>query len=154
MPWNCWLGPDKLAIYDLELALPGASLLYDLFHFEAQQAMLTTCLPAPDLRARALATAAEQFPVVPAAELAVAWQLYLLHQVATGALLYQAQATSHPQVSRLLNGWEALLTLELTAALAPHQLLLSDLPDYAPTHRAARLQPAALAPDSLAGQVR
>jgi hypothetical protein len=124
IPWNCWLGPDKVGIYGLELTLPGASLLYDLFHFEAQQALLTTCLSAPDLRARALATAAEQFSVVPAAELAVAWQLYLLHQVATGALLYQAQATSHPQVSRLLNGWDALLTLELTAALAPHQLPL------------------------------
>jgi hypothetical protein len=144
MPWNCWLGPDKLAIYDLELALPGASLLYDLFHFEAQQALLTTCLPTPDLRVRALAIAAEQFPAVPAAELAVAWKLYLLHQVATGALLYHAQATSHPQMCRLLNGWDALLTLELTAAQAPRQLALHDLLDYAPTRRAAaRLQPAA-----------
>jgi thymidylate kinase len=129
-PWNCWRGLEKLAIYDLELALPEASLLYDLFHFEVQQALLTTHRPAAAIRARALATAAEHFAAVPAAELAVAWQLYLLHQVSTGALLYDAQKAWHPQVSWLLNGWNALLTLELAPAITHRQLALYDLLDY------------------------
>ena len=129
-PWNCWLGPDKLAIYDLELALPEASLLYDLFHFEVQQALLTTRPPAAAIRARALATATEHFPTLPTAELAVAWQLYLLHQVTTGALLYHAQTAWHPQVTWLLNGWSALLTLELANVLQHRQLALYDLHDF------------------------
>ena len=129
-PWNCWLGPEKLAIYDLELALPGASLLYDLFHFEVQQALLGARRAAPEIRAQALAVAAENFPEVPAEELTVAWQLYLLHQVSTGALLYHAQTTWHPQVTWLLNGWNALLTLELAPTLKHRQLALYDLHDY------------------------
>lgn len=129
-PWNCWRGPERLAIYDLELALPEASLLYDLFHFEVQQALLTTHRAPADIRARALATAAEHFAAVPAAELTVAWRLYLLHQVTTGALLYHAQATWHAQVTWLLNGWNALLTLELAPVLEHRQLALFDLHDY------------------------
>ena len=129
-PWNCWLGPNKLAIYDLELALPEASLLYDLFHFEVQQALLTTRRSAVDIRTQALATAQEHFAAVPAAELAVAWQLYLLHQVATGALLYHAQTAWHPQVAWLLNGWNALLSLELAPVLEHRQLAIFDLLDY------------------------
>jgi thymidylate kinase len=129
-PWNCWLGPDKLAIYDLELALPGTSLLYDLFHFEVQQALLGDRRAAPEIRAQALAVAGQHFPDVPAAELAVAWQLYLLHQVSTGALLYHAQTSWHPQVTWLLNGWNALLTLELATILEHRQLALYDLLDY------------------------
>ncbi|MBD2769111.1 hypothetical protein IC235_14550 [Hymenobacter sp. BT664] len=129
-PWNCWLGPEKLAIYDLELALPGASLLYDLFHFEVQQALLGSRRPARAIRTQALAVATEHFPAVPAEELGLAWQLYLLHQVATGALLYHAQTPWHPQVTWLLNGWNALLTLELTSVLEHRQLALYDLHDY------------------------
>ena len=129
-PWNCWLGPEKLAIYNLELALPEASLLYDLFHFEVQQALLTTRRSAVDIRTQALATAQEHFAAVPAAELVVAWQLYLLHQVATGALLYHAQTTWHPQVTELMNDWNALLTLELAPAMEHRQLAVFDLLDY------------------------
>ena len=129
-PWNCWLGPERLAIYDLELALPEASLLYDLFHFEVQQALLTTHRSPAEIRARALATAMENFAAVPAAELTVAWQLYLLHQITTGALLYHAQTAWHPQVTWLLNGWNALLTLELASVLEHRQLALYDLHDY------------------------
>jgi|GEM_PF-881319 len=129
-PWNCWLGPDKLAIYDLELALPGASLLYDLFHFEVQQALLGKRRAAPAIRTQALAVAGQHFPAVPAQELVVAWQLYLLHQVSTGAMLYHQQATWHPQVTWLLNGWNALLTLELASVLEHRQLALYDLLDY------------------------
>jgi thymidylate kinase len=129
-PWNCWLGPERLTIYDLELALPGASLLYDLFHFEVQQALLTTKRAAPDIRLRALAVANEHFPAVPAGELTIAWQLYLLHQVSTGALLYHEQTSWHPQVTWLLNGWNALLTLELASVLEHRQLALYDLLDF------------------------
>ncbi|WP_216688920.1 nucleoside/nucleotide kinase family protein [Hymenobacter siberiensis] len=129
-PWNCWLGPEKLAIYDLELALPEASLLYDLFHFEVQQALLTTHRSAVDIRTQALTTAQLHFATVPAAELGVAWQLYLLHQVATGALLYHAQTAWHPQVSWLLNGWNALLTLELAPTMEHRQLAIFDLLDF------------------------
>jgi len=128
-PWNCWVNPDGLALYDLELALPAAPLLYDLFHFEVQQALLVTRQPAAATKARALATAARYFTAVPAAELALAWQLYLLHQVGTGALLYHAQAEWHPQVSWLLSGWNELLTLELAPAVAHRQLALYDLLD-------------------------
>ncbi|GAB3635203.1 hypothetical protein GCM10027422_07930 [Hymenobacter arcticus] len=128
-PWNCWVGPDGLALYDLELALPEAPLLYDLFHFEVQQALLVTRRPATATKARALAVAGEYFATVPPAELALAWQLYLLHQVSTGALLYHAQADWHAQVSWLLTGWADLLTLELAPAVAHRQLALYDLLD-------------------------
>lgn len=55
-----------------------------------QQALLTTHRSPAKIRARALTTATENFTAVPAAELAVAWQLYLPHQVTTSALLYHA----------------------------------------------------------------
>ena len=129
-PWNCWLGPTGLALYDLELAQPEAPLLYDLFHFETQQALLVTRPPAASIRERALGTAAEFFPALPAAEVALAWQLYLLHQVSTGALLYHAQPDWHPQISWLLTGWNALLTRELATAVEHRQLAIYDLLDY------------------------
>jgi thymidylate kinase len=129
-PWNCWVNGDKLAIYDLEMAQPEASLLYDLFHFEAQQALLVTRLPAASIRERALGVAAEFFPAVPTAEVALAWQLYLLHQVSTGALLYHAQPDWHPQISWLLNGWNTLLTRELATTVEHRQLAIYDLLDY------------------------
>ena len=40
--WNCWLGPDLVALYDLEFAQPEAPLLYDLFHFHVQQGLLVS----------------------------------------------------------------------------------------------------------------
>jgi thymidylate kinase len=129
-PWNCWLGTEGLAIYDLELAQPEASLLYDLFHFETQQALLVTRQPAAGIRERALAVAGEFFPTVPIAEVALAWQLYLLHQVSTGALLYHAQPDWHPQISWLLNGWNTLLTRELAITVEHRQLAIYDLLDY------------------------
>jgi len=128
-PWNCWAGPTGLALYDVELAQPEASLLYDLFHFEVQQGLLVARRPAAALKAHALAVASQHFGAVPAAELALAWQLYLLHQASTGALLYHAQATWHAQVSWLLTGWNDLLTLELAATVAHRQLALYDLLD-------------------------
>ncbi|MGI4864397.1 MAG: hypothetical protein ACRYFZ_10785 [Janthinobacterium lividum] len=129
-PWNCWLTPQGVALYDLELAQPQAPLLYDLFHFETQQALLVARRPAAAIRARALAVAAAFFPDLPATEVATAWRLYLLHQVSTGALLYHAQPDWHTQISWLLNGWNALLTLELASAVAHRQLAIYDLLDY------------------------
>ncbi|HET9502404.1 MAG TPA: hypothetical protein VFO93_02600 [Hymenobacter sp.] len=129
-PWNCWLGGDKLAIYDLEMAQPEASLLYDLFHFITQQALLVTREPAAGIRERALGVASKYFPSVPMAEIALAWQLYLLHQVSTGALLYHAQPDWHAQIGWLLNGWNALLTRELATTVEHRQLAIYDLLDY------------------------
>ena len=129
-PWNCWLTPQGLALYDLELAQPEAPLLYDLFHFVTQQALLVTRQPAAAIRAQALAVAEQYFGTVPMAELVLAWQLYLLHQVAGGALLYHAQPDWHLQVSWLLNGWNALLTHELAATVAHRQLAVFDVLDY------------------------
>ena len=129
-PWNCWVNGDKLALYDLEMAQPEASLLYDLFHFETQQALLVARQPAASIRERALAVAAEFFPAVPMAEVVLAWQLYLLHQVSTGALLYHTQPDWHAQISWLLNGWNALLTRELATTIEHRQLAIYDLLDY------------------------
>ena len=129
-PWNCWMGPAGLALYDLELAQPEASLLYDLFHFETQQALLVTRQPAASIRERALGVAARFFPAISVAEVALAWQLYLLHQVSTGALLYHAQPDWHPQISWLITGWNTLLTRELATTVAHRQLAIYDLLDY------------------------
>jgi thymidylate kinase len=129
-PWNCWVNGDKLAIYDLEMAQPEASLLYDLFHFITQQALLVTRTPAAGIREQALRVAAKFFPSVPTTEVALAWQLYLLHQVSTGALLYHAQPDWHAQISWLLNGWNALLTRELATTVEHRQLAIYDLLDY------------------------
>ena len=128
-PWNCWMGPEKLTIYELELALPEASLLYDLLHFEVRQALLNPCRSMANTRTQALAKAQQHFTTVPAADLIVAWQLYLLHQVATGTLLYHNQTTWYPQVTELLNDWNALLTLELAPVMKSSQLAIFDLLD-------------------------
>lgn len=129
-PWNCWVNGEELALYDLEMAQSEASLLYDLFHFETQQALLVTREPAAGIRERALGVAATYFPSLPMAEVALAWQLYLLHQVSTGALLYHAQPDWHAQISWLLNGWNALLTRELATTVEHRQLAIYDLLDY------------------------
>jgi thymidylate kinase len=129
-PWNCWVNGEELAMYDLEMAQPEASLLYDLFHFITQQALLVTREPAAGIRERALGVASKYFPSVPTAEAALAWQLYLLHQVSTGALLYHAQPDWHAQIGWLLNGWNALLTRELATTVEHRQLAIYDLLDY------------------------
>ena len=50
-PWNMYLGAQKLHLYDWELScrLP---LLYDLFHFEFQSAILIRHQSFPSIRKR------------------------------------------------------------------------------------------------------
>ena len=128
-PWNCWLAPDYLALYDLEFALTEAPRLYDLFHFHLQQGLLVRRASAATLRAELWTLARTHFPEIGAAERRLALRLYLLHQVSHFALVYHAQAQWHEQVRWLLAGWNELLTLELAAVVAHRQLCVYDLLD-------------------------
>ncbi|MBF9239667.1 hypothetical protein I2I05_19900 [Hymenobacter sp. BT683] len=127
--WNCWLGPDLVALYDLEFAQPEAPLLYDLFHFHVQQGLLVSRRQPAQVRATMWEQARAEFPAIPEAELALAWQLYLLHHVSRYALAYHAQEAWHAQVQWQLVGWNELLTLELAAHAAHRQLCLYDFLD-------------------------
>jgi thymidylate kinase len=128
-PWNCWLTPTGLAIYDLEFALPAAPLLHDLFHFQLQQGILVNRWSAERIRTEALRVAGQYFPEIPVATVERAFRLYLLHQISTFALVYHAQPQWHAQVWWLLQSWNDLLTLELRDQLAHRQLALFDLLD-------------------------
>ncbi|OON67227.1 hypothetical protein [Hymenobacter sp. CRA2] len=131
-PWNCWLAPDHLALYDLEFALPAAPLLYDLFHFHVQQGLLVSRQPAAQIRKQLWQQARTHFPELTEESLRTALQLYLLHQVSSYALVYHAQEQWHTQVQWLLAGWNELLTLELAAHVEHRQLCLYDLLDGLP----------------------
>ncbi|GAA4036003.1 hypothetical protein GCM10022409_21120 [Hymenobacter glaciei] len=127
--WNCWLGPDLVALYDLEFAQPEAPLLYDLFHFHVQQGLLVSRRRPAQVRAAMWQQARAEFPALPEAELALAWQLYLLHHVSRYALAYHVQEAWHAQVQWQLTGWNELLTLELAPHAAHRQLCLYDFLD-------------------------
>ncbi|WBA42389.1 hypothetical protein [Hymenobacter canadensis] len=139
-PWNCWLGRNELAIYDLEFAQDAAPQLYDLFHFGVQEGLLMSRRPAAQIRRQLWAQAQAHFPAIPEAQLRLAWQLYLLHQVSSYALIYHAQPEWHTQVEWLLGGWSALLTLELAAHTEHRQLCLFDLLDALPAHEGVVLK--------------
>lgn len=153
-PWNCWLTSNGVAAYDLEFALPEAPLLHDLIHFHVQQGLLVERIPAARIGGRVRGAARRYFPDMDAEEVKLNFRLYLLHQISTFALVYDAQQQWHAQVQWLLRGWNDLLTLEL-AELMPHRkLAFFDLLDYlGPTTEAVFLKPRTtaayeLAPDS------
>lgn len=127
--WNCWLGPDLVALYDLEFAQPEAPLLYDLFHFHVQQGLLVSRRRPAQVRAAMWQQARTEFPTIPEAELALAWQLYLLHHVSGYALAYHAEEAWSAQVQWQLAGWNELLTLELAGHATHRQLCLYDFVD-------------------------
>jgi thymidylate kinase len=127
--WNCWLGPDLVALYDLEFAQPEAPLLYDLFHFHVQQGLLVSRRRPAQVREAMWQQARAEFPAIPETELRQAWQLYLLHHVSGYALAYHAQEAWHEQVQWQLAGWNELLTLELAAITEHRQLCLYDFLD-------------------------
>jgi len=145
-PWNCWAAPGdtpetgRLALYDLEFATEQAPVLYDLFHFQVQQGLLVERLAPARIRDQALALAARLDPGLSAAEVRLAWHLYLLHQVSSGLLLYHAQAEWHPQVQWLLAGWLGLVNLELAATQPHRRLLLAELLDSLPARRGVVLK--------------
>lgn len=128
-PWNCWVEPEKLALYDLEFALPEAPLLYDLFHFHVQQGLLVRRATGTDIRQQLWDQAWEQFPAFTESQLQLALRLYLLHQISSFALVYHEQEQWHTQIQWLLAGWNELLTLELASHLEHRQLCLYDLLD-------------------------
>ena len=127
--WNCWLGPDVLALYDLESAQTEAPLLYDLFHFHVQQGLLVSRRRPALVREALWQQACAEFPAIAEADLARAWQLYLLHHISGYALAYHAQENWHEQVQWQLAGWNELLTLELAAHAAHRQLCVYDFLD-------------------------
>ncbi|OUJ69831.1 hypothetical protein [Hymenobacter crusticola] len=128
-PWNCWLAPDHLALYDLEFALPEAPLLYDLFHFHVQQGILVSRQSAAELRKQLWQQARTHFASISEQQLQLALRLYLLHQISHFLLVYHAQQEWHTQVQWLLTGWNELLTLELATYVEHRQLCLYDLLD-------------------------
>lgn len=141
-PWNCWLTADGVAAYDLEFALAEAPLLHDLIHFQVQQDLLVERISATRISDRIRSVARRFFPEMSTEAVQLNYRLYLLHQISTFALVYDAQQPWHTQVQWLLRGWNDLLTLEL-AGLVPHRkLAFFDLLDYlGPTTEAVFLKP-------------
>lgn len=132
-PWNMMRRDGQLCLIDWELGQEALPVLYDLFHFVYQSAILIgnrgygairqeldRYLSQPDWQA---------FCRQRGIDLALSEQLYLLHTLTYYLSVYRRQQDWHRQVAWLLTTWNAALThwLHQGKALSDRQLVLQDL---------------------------
>lgn len=111
-PWNMYLGPEKLHVYDWELAerLP---LLNDVFHFILQSGVLVKKQDYSEIHAAIFSTKKNQA----VAELLKSgntsfeslYSLYLLRNISYYLLKYLRQHPLHQQAHWLLTAWNLAL---------------------------------------------
>ena len=115
-PWNMYLSAQKLHLYDWELScrLP---LLYDLFHFEFQSAILIRHQSFPSIRKRIFQL--ENQEVIQGiveknkADFRLLYRFYLLRNTAYYLARYMQQDPLHRQAHWLLKVWDAALREEV-----------------------------------------
>lgn len=117
-PWNIYQKENKFYVYDWEMSIAGAPLLYDIFHFIYQSELLVNRSGLKGVQHELvdffkqpyMIDFVERFSINVDAH----HQLYLLHVISKNLMLISQQPSSSADQSILLNAWKkALLELQL-----------------------------------------
>lgn len=108
-PWNMYVNQDKLFIYDWELSLKEAPLLFDLFHFILQSQIMifkgdfhkVNCEIEKALELYEVRQLCEKYKI----DIKQHFLLYLLYNISYYMPLYQAQKERHIQIFWQLEVW-------------------------------------------------
>lgn len=115
-PWNMYSAPASLHLYDWELScrLP---LLYDLFHFEFQSAILIRHQSFPSIRENIgrleSRETVREILMNNQADFRLLYRFYLLRNTAYYLARYMQQDPLHRQAHWLLKAWHAALREEV-----------------------------------------
>lgn len=114
-PWNMFVTPQALHVYDWELSALQV-LGYDAFHFVLQSNIFIHRRPAKDIQQQVDALIQhplmQQLAEAHQLDLRAAWHYYLCVHITYYLLRYLRQADWHAQVHWQLDTWEALLYLQ------------------------------------------
>lgn len=127
-PWNVFVAPDGLRLYDWELACPDAPALYDAYHFVCQSGVLVgRARPAAVLRrlerlrgSGPLGELERRLSVDGDLHL----RLYLLHKSAHYLARYAATSDLHLQAAWLVEFWTHALEVSAPPSSAEPRLRL------------------------------
>ncbi len=131
-PWNCFVGDNKIHLYDFELARPQMPFGFDAFHFVLQQGILAERLPWKALKPKLHAA----FDLLcketgfPNALFDRCLKAYLLVNTAYYWRIYSEQEKWHTQISWLLNTWNDALSDMLAQDETPRKWLIGDVFDF------------------------
>lgn len=133
-PWNMFTAADHLAIYDWEMTIPQAPLLYDIFHFVFQSTVMlkngSWDMIKSKLAALAHSTAIKKLTAPYSINFQLHLQLYLLINVSYYLNIYAQQETLHVQAYQLLHVWDHALRdllAEKSQLVACKSTLINDL---------------------------
>lgn len=122
-PWNMYLGPDRLHVYDWELAerLP---LLHDVFHFIFQSGVMVKKQPFAEIRAAIFALKnkekVQEMLVGEGRDFERLFRFYLLRNISYYLLKYLRQQPLHEQAHWQLAAWDEALESQSAALIGQH----------------------------------
>lgn len=112
-PWNCFMGKDKLHVYDWELAYESMPLLYDFFHFNYQSGILLQRNSFDGIRSnieKALNSQEGKAIVkIHNIDVGLHHRLYLLYVISYYLRIYVDEPQVHMQVHWLIRTWDEAL---------------------------------------------
>lgn len=121
-PWNVYQAKSSLKVYDWELSIEKAPLLFDLFHFMMQTGVLVQKMTWTEIKTSiktmlnsdAFVKKIEHFLAGDSKKsIDLAFQLYLLYNTAYYINIYQKQELLHEQAFWLKQVWEEALTEQI-----------------------------------------
>lgn len=152
-PWNMYVGDDKLAIYDWELAGKDLPIGFDAFHFIIQKGILLDKLSWTDIKAsidKEITTDLypewkDQSATIVASYLS----LYLLINTVNNLEMYMQQPNWHIQVSWLINTWNLAISNSLKEKKDARELMIMDVFDFMHPKKYAAIKFPNILPDEL-----
>lgn len=141
-PWNCFITPTHVNLYDFELSHPRIPEGFDVIHFVMQQGILAERLPWKQIKPRLQHAFAVWNSVSGHHDTGFdpALQAYLLINTSYYLDIYSRQEDWHEQIHWLLNTWNDAISDVLRGIEEPRALLIGDLFDFLHRHPYAGLK--------------
>lgn len=112
-PWNMYVAPKKLEVYDWEMAASQMPLLFDLFHFHFQTGVLVDHISFAEIKANIRKACAhpkmQSLLLVYGVDVALYLQLYVLKSAAKYVVEFQNQPALNTQNEWLLDALKEAL---------------------------------------------
>ncbi len=116
-PWNMYVSENQLHLYDWELAMKDAPLLFDVFHFIFQTGILIKHQSFKEIQNEIKLTlqqpAIQELSKKYNIDTVLHYHLYLLYNIGYYLQIYEQQKELHTQVSWLTKVWEQALVESL-----------------------------------------
>jgi thymidylate kinase len=152
-PWNMYVGNDKLAIYDWELARKDLPLGFDAFHFIIQKGILLDKLSWSEIKdaidAEITTDLYPEWNGKSALEIKSYLKLYLLINTVNNLEMYLQQTNWHMQVSWLIDTWNLAISSCLTDKKEGRELVIMDVFDFMHPKNYAAVKFPNILPDQL-----